>query len=189
LIPGISFKASSAHLEHTLTRDDVIRDHGFVRLLDRIHALIGSELCEQVFAKLDAAIAKLDPSRPMSVEERAWIEYLWAAARYHDQAKHSLSSASEAAALFRSPSGASLSRESLRKPKQRVAIIAARPNPITVALERSGAAVVWVPDECGEGRRLLELIAPAVVEAAQWCTALAPRDLEEAERWEVLATH
>ncbi len=37
---GLSFKVSSRYLEHTLTRDDVIREAGFERLMTRVHALI-----------------------------------------------------------------------------------------------------------------------------------------------------
>jgi molecular chaperone HtpG len=184
-IPGIALKASSPHLEHTLTRDDVIREAGFMRLMDRIHALIAGELCEQVFVALREAIAKLDPSRPPSAEERAWIEYLWAAARHHQQAKHELSSTASAVPLFRSPSGALIDRKQLRKAKE--VIVAVRPSPISSALERAGATVVWLPDECPMGRALLELLASTTVDVERWCTALPHRDDDEAARWQPLA--
>lgn len=190
MIPRIAFKASSANLEHTLTRDDVIREGGFVRLMSRVHALIGTELCEQVFAKLDQAVRELDPTRAMSTSEREWIEYLWAAADYHEQAERSQQTLVRAAAsLFRSPGGALLGREQLRRPKQRVVIVAPRPTPLTAVLERSGATVVWLPDSCAHGWALLERLAPATTTASQWCTALPPRNSDEAVRWQILATH
>ncbi len=188
-IPGIAFKASSAHLEHTLTRDDVIREAGFMRLMSRIHALIAGELCEQLFAKLDEAVRKLDPSRAPSSAEREWIEYLWGAASFHEQADHALPDSAAAAPLFRSPSGALLDREQLRKPRQKQVIVSPGPGPLSDALERAGATLVWLPDSCTRGRALLERLAPATAEVEQWCTALPPRDAEEAVRWQVLATH
>jgi hypothetical protein len=188
LIPGIAFKASSVHLEHTLTRDDVIREGGFVRLMARVHDLIATRLCEQVFAALDAAVRELDPARAPTAAVRESIEYLWAAARYHEQAEHSLPAAAAGAALVRSPSGAVLGRDQLRRPRQRQVIVAPRPSPLTEVLERGGATLVWLPDECTCGRLLVEQLAPAVVEVGQWCTALPPRDTDEAVRWQVLAS-
>jgi molecular chaperone HtpG len=183
-IPGIAFKVSSPHLEHTLTRDDVIREAGFMRLVDRIHALIGSELCEQVFVALGEAVAKLDPSQPLGKDQRDQLEYLWGAARHHMQAKHARSSETAKLPLFRSPSGAALD---LRKLERREVIVAPRPSAVTEALERSGATVVWLPDECSKGRVLLDLLARSIADVECWCTALPPRDDDEARRWQVLA--
>jgi hypothetical protein len=184
-IPGLAFKASSPNLEHTLTRDDVIREAGFLRLMDRVHALIAGELCEQVFVALAQAIRELDPSRPLTSVERGWIEYLWGAARHHQQAEHPLSPAAAELPLFRSPSGVLIDRPMLRK--RRELIVAPRSSPVTSALERAGALVVWLPDECAKGRVLLERMVPATVELERWCTALPPRDAEEAARWQPLA--
>jgi hypothetical protein len=184
-IPGIAFKASSPNLEHTLTRDDVIREDGFVRLLERVQALIAGELCEQVFASLGEAVQKLDPSKPLDGDARERIEYLWGAAHHHLKADHALSSTATAVPLFRSPSGALLDRKQLRKPSQ--VIVAPRLSPVTEALERDGAVVVWVPDECPKGRMLLERVMSATAEVERWCTALPPRDADEAARWQPLA--
>jgi hypothetical protein len=184
-IPGIAFKASSPHLEHTLTRDDVIREAGFTRLMERVHALIAGELCEQVCAALGQAIAQLDTSKPLTAEQREHLEYLWGAAHHHQQAEHALSTAAAEAPLFRSPSGAVIDRASLRK--RREVIVAPRSSPVTQALERAEAIVVWLPDECIKGRMLLERIVSTTLEVERWCTALPPRDLEEAARWRPLA--
>ncbi|MFO7565936.1 MAG: ATP-binding protein [Enhygromyxa sp.] len=188
MIPGIAFKASSAKLEHTLTRDDVIRDERFARLMSRVEGLIAGELCERVFVALDEAVRELDPEVTPTGEALRWIEYLWGAARHHLAADHPLPAAAAGAPLFRSPGGALIDREQLRRPKQRAAIIATRPSPIAAALERSGATVVWMPDPCTRGHALLERLAPATAEVERWCTALPPRDAEEALRWQVLAT-
>jgi hypothetical protein len=187
-IPGIAFKASSAKLEHTLTRDDVIRDAGFARLMTQIEGLIAGELGEQVFAALDKAVRELDPSSDLSDEQRRWIEYLWGAADHHHKAGHSLSPTALATPLFRSPGGALLSRDQLRRLWQRRVIVAQQPSPIAAALEQSGATVVWLPESCRAGRLLLERLSPTIVEIDGWCTALPPRDPEEALRWQVLAS-
>ena len=184
-IPGIAFKASSPHLEHTLTRDDVIREAGFVRLLDRVHALIAGELCEQVFRALGEAVRELDPSAPLDHATRERIEYLWGAVDHHQKAEHPLSSEAAAVPLFRSPSGALLDRPMLRR--RREVIVAPRSSPVSEALERAGAIVVWLPDECSKGRLLLERVVSATIEVDRWCTALPPRDAEEAARWRPLA--
>jgi hypothetical protein len=179
-IPGIAFKASSTKLEHTLTRDDVIRDARFNRLMATVNELIAGELCEQVFAKLDVAARDLDA-------EPTWLEYLWAAAALHVKPKHSVGEPSDAA-LFRSPSGAVIGWHALRKPKRRAVILAGAASPLTQLLEREGATVVLLPSDSVSGPALLDAIAPRVAKLEDWCTALPPRNSDEAVRWQVLAT-
>jgi molecular chaperone HtpG len=186
LVPGIAFKASSPNLEHTLTRDDVIREAGFERLMTRVHALIAGELCEQVFVRLDREIRAARELGELDVERRTWLEYLWRAALHHVRAEHVLPSAREHA-LFRTPSGTLLTESALRRPKQGAVIIAQHPGPLCEALARAGQIVVWLPEWSVRGRALLDVIAPNTVEIEQWCTALPPRNSEEAVRWQVLA--
>lgn len=183
-LPGIAFKASSPNLEHTLTRDDVIREAGFERLMTRVHALIAGELCEQVFVRLDAAVR--EPVDEPDAERRAGLEYLWRAALHHVQAEHPRPSAREHA-LFKTPSGTLLTEAAVRKPKRGAVIVAAHDGPLCEALERAGEIVVWLPEWSGRGRALLDAIAPRTVEIDEWCTALPPRNSEEAVRWQVLA--
>jgi Histidine kinase-, DNA gyrase B-, and HSP90-like ATPase len=182
-LPGIAFKASSPNLEHTLTRDDVIREAGFERLMTRVHALIAGELCEQVFARLDAAVR--EPVGEPDADQRAGLEYLWRAALHHVRAEHPLPSTCEH--VFRTPSGALLTETAVRKPKRGAVIVAAHDGPLCEALERAGEIVVWLPEWSVRGRALLDAIAPRTVEIDEWCTALPPRNSEEAVRWQVLA--
>jgi hypothetical protein len=186
-LPGIAFKASSVHLEHTLTRDDVIREAGYARLMARIHERIAGELCQRTLAALAEAIAALDPERPPDAEQRKWLDYVWGATLYHE-AEHGLPAKLGDQALFRSPSGAPLTRERLRRPKRRQVVVAAGPCPVSAVLERDGMTVVWLPGGSSRGRRLLERLAPELVDIDRWCTALPPRDSEEAVRWQVLAS-
>ena len=92
------------------------------------------------------------------------------------------------AALFRSPSGAMIGWQALRKPKRRAVILASAPSPLSELLEREGATVVLLPDRCVRGATLLELLAPRVATLESWCTTLPPRNSDEAQRWQVLAS-
>ena len=185
LIPGIAFKASSPNLEHTLTRDDVIREAGFERLMARVHALIAGELCEQVFARLDVTVRGHDLGE-LDESARTRLEYLWRAGLHHVRAEHARPSVREHA-WFRSTSGATLT-ESVLKRSKRAVIVAQRGGPLCEALERGGEIVVWLPEWAVQGRGLLDAIAPRTVEIDEWCTALPPRNSDEALRWQVLAS-
>ncbi|MCA9682020.1 MAG: ATP-binding protein [Myxococcales bacterium] len=192
LIPGVAFKASSANLEHTLTRDDVIREAGFERLMARVHGLIADELCTAVFTALDEAARALDPSSPPSGEARDRIAYLWRCALWHEQAEHDLPerAAVQQAAIFRSPAGRLLTLSELRKGRGKGFIVAARSSPLTEILERAGQLVLWLPADFSSGRALATALSrDRVQEVERWCTALPPRDSREAVRWQVLANH
>jgi hypothetical protein len=186
LLPGIAFKASSPNLEHTLTRDDVIREAGFERLMTRVHALIAGELCEQVFVRLDQAIRAARELGEADEQRRTGLEYLWRAALHHVRAEHALPSAREHG-LFRTPSGALLTEAAVRKPKRGAVIVAQHAGPLCEVLERAGEVVVWLPEWSVRGRALLDAIAVRTTELEQWCTALPPRSSDEAVRWQVLA--
>jgi molecular chaperone HtpG len=179
LLPGIAFKASSPNLEHTLTRDDVIREAGFERLMVRVHALIAGELCEQVFVELDAAVREHADDE----QHRTWLEYLWRAALHHVRAEHERP---REHVWFRTPSGVLLTEAAVRKPRQGAVIVAQHGGPLCEALERAGEVVVWLPEWSVRGRALLDVIAPRTVELDEWCTALPARNSEEAVRWQVL---
>jgi molecular chaperone HtpG len=187
LAGGYAFKASSPNLEHTLTRDDVIREAGFDRLMVRVHELIAGQLCERVFVQLDQAIRALpEPAVECSEEQREWLEYLWSAALHHVRAEHVLPS--RGPALFRSPSGALLTESAVRKPKRGAVIVAQQGGALCEALERAGEVVVWLPEWSVRGRALLDVLAPKTAEIDQWCTAMPPRNSDEAQRWQVLAS-
>jgi hypothetical protein len=184
---GIAFKASSPNLEHTLTRDDVIREAGFDRLMVRLQALVAEQLCEQVFIQLDRAIRALpDVVGECSEAQRGWLEYLWAAALHHVRAEHALPSRDQA--LFRSPSGALLTASAVRKAKRGLVIVAQGGGPPCEVLERAGEVVVWLPEWSVRGRALLDVLAPNTAEIEQWCTAVPPRDGDEEVRWQALAS-
>lgn len=51
--PGVMVKVNSDFLEHTLTRDKVVEDEGFAKLLTRVAELVEKELPEMLFAELE----------------------------------------------------------------------------------------------------------------------------------------
>jgi hypothetical protein len=79
---GIAFKISSPHLEHTLTRDNVIEDDAFRKVMGDVARLARTDLCVRAFEALAANVAGNG-----SVEER---EYLFGAVLWHLQDGHPL---------------------------------------------------------------------------------------------------
>jgi molecular chaperone HtpG len=55
LVPGVTFKAASRYLEHTLTRDDVRRDRGFAKVLELVRRLAAGPLVERLRQELPGA--------------------------------------------------------------------------------------------------------------------------------------
>lgn len=145
LLPGVAFKASSARLEHTLTRDDVIREAGFDRLLDDVGALIANELADAVVDRLDGAIRTLEADRSPTGDALDELVYLWRAARYH--AGHEQLGRAGAKAVFASPSGGAIELAAVRRPAGDRVVVAGARSPLTDALEADGGLVVWIPDE------------------------------------------
>nr|WP_255216270.1 ATP-binding protein [Pseudenhygromyxa sp. WMMC2535] len=189
MIPGLAFKASSAKLEHTLTRDDVIRDQGFDRLMAQVHALVAGELCERVFAEIDAAVRLLDPSAGLDDASTERLEYLWAAAAWHEQAEHALPESVAERALFRSPAGRLISLANLRRARRSAAkrpVLASAPSELSEAMERAGYLVLWLPPTCAAGWTLADRVGRGSLNIDAWCTATPARDSEEALRWQPL---
>lgn len=63
LIPGVSFRVEAATLEHTLTRDNVLRDGHFDDVIARLKALATGPLRERWTTALQAAVATGDHDR------------------------------------------------------------------------------------------------------------------------------
>ena len=72
-VPGVTFLVEAAELEHTLTRDNVLRDAGYRRVVERLQELAEGPLKESLVAELRAAVAAADLER---------VEALAASARH-----------------------------------------------------------------------------------------------------------
>lgn len=63
LLPGVCFRAAGRHLEHTLTRDNVIRDRHFDHVMAAVRAAAGTRLRDAVHAEAGAAATAGDLAR------------------------------------------------------------------------------------------------------------------------------
>lgn len=81
--PGVSFKAKSRYLEHTLTRDNVMKDENYEKLMAIIERLVKEELPPRLteeLGKAAAAISKLSEKArptPEDAAERERLAALW----------------------------------------------------------------------------------------------------------------
>ena len=62
--PGVAFKVSSRYLEHTLTRDNVLRDAAFERAMSLLAELVERRLPVALFDAIDAAVRAGEVPRP-----------------------------------------------------------------------------------------------------------------------------
>jgi hypothetical protein len=134
---GLSFKVSSRYLEHTLTRDDVIKDGHFSKVVSRLHELARGPLRERVFAQLDAAV-RLSAS---TVEQ---LQVLYAAALWHLRDNKGLSRALAKFACARAPSGKIWTWAALRDAAEKAdeLLFSSTRTPLSDAAEQLGHAVV-----------------------------------------------
>ncbi|KIG17678.1 hypothetical protein DB30_02953 [Enhygromyxa salina] len=141
---GLSFKVSSRYLEHTLTRDDVIKDGHFNKVVARLRELARGSLRERVFEALDA-----------HVRAGAWISgadtdgalarllALYEAAAWHFNDGAGLSRGVGDRACARSPSGRIWTWAALRKALgDRGPLFASQRTPLSDAVEADGGAVI-----------------------------------------------
>lgn len=180
---GLVYKISSDHLEHTLTRDNVIQDENYQRVLTRLDALVEGPLCREVFARLDAVVRAGDPIPA----------HLHRAAAWHLRArKGALPRDVERAAVARSPSGQPIPLAELRKVVDAGArgkdapLQASARSPLTDALEAQGRLIVLAAP-ADPIHDLVAALGPPLPAAATYCTALPPRGEVEARRWQPLA--
>jgi hypothetical protein len=62
-IPGVTFRVAGRHLEHTLTRDNVIRDRHYAVVLDAVREAARVQLGDAVHAEAHAAATARDAER------------------------------------------------------------------------------------------------------------------------------
>ncbi len=71
-IPGVTFRVEAAGLEHTLTRDNVLRDAGFAGVIATLHAHVRDRLVPRWQAALAAAVDAGDEDRRRALLAVAW---------------------------------------------------------------------------------------------------------------------
>jgi hypothetical protein len=189
VVPGIAFKVSSAKLEHTLTRDDVIREHSFDRVMAQVRELAGEPLARAVAECLGAmnrGLGQLDITA-ITPEQLKQLEYLWRA--YHRHALGRTSHASHfAQPMFRTVAGGLVCPSELIGLRKAAVAIAEGPSPTAERLTAAGTPVIWLPTTSEHGPKLLAWMTRACPPIRQWCTATPARDAQERERWQPLIT-
>jgi hypothetical protein len=170
---GISFKVSSRYLEHTLTRDDVIKDGHFGKVVARLNELARGKLREQVFAQLDAAV-RAEPwphSLDMAGPAAKHLQVLYEAAQWHVLDEQGLSRALAKLACARGPSGRIWTWADLRDAaaKGDELLLSSARTPLSDAAEQLGRAVVLTFAGVDEQTQELEKTAlqPLIKSVAQ----------------------
>ncbi|HVI03955.1 MAG TPA: ATP-binding protein [Enhygromyxa sp.] len=130
---GLCFKVSSRYLEHTLTRDDVIKDGHFGKVVKRLRELAGDELRDKVFAELDAAVRGPWPFAESPEAER--LQLLYEAATWHLTDGKGLARAHAKLGCARSPSGRIWTWAELRKQAAEGVWFASARTPLSDAVE------------------------------------------------------
>ena len=130
--PGIAYKVSSPHLEHTLTRDNVIHDAGYERVMQRVGELVAGPLCDAVLQRLRAGLAG---------EPGVDLEGLTLALTRHAAAGH-LARRGDAV-VARSPAGRELTWKQLDgSHEDRAVYVTRHRSHLTDVLEQRGRTVV-----------------------------------------------
>ena len=161
---ALSFKASSPHLEHTLTRDNVIQDAGYERVLASIEALADGPLRLEVYRRLESAVESgaAEPS----------LADVYSAAGWHYERGVLPEDASRAVA--RAPSGQLLTLDHLMAiPRERMVLVSSERTPLSDAAEQAGYTVAaagtqgpcfdFLTKVAPEGVRVLPLTETLVV--------------------------
>ncbi|MFV8755257.1 ATP-binding protein [Nannocystaceae bacterium ST9] len=149
---GMAFKVSSRYLEHTLSRDDVIKEEHYGKVVKRIRELVVGKLRDEVFARLDRAL-RAAPGSPEILRDDE-LGFLYEAAAWHlGHAQGELGRELRKLAAARSVGGRLWTWAELGKSLAPDAVLrfAARPSPLSAALEAKGEVVLAPLGSIGEG--------------------------------------
>lgn len=150
---GVAFKIDSRYLEHTLTRDNVIRDRNYERAMGIVRRLVEGPLLERLLDLLEAEAASAKPG-PLH-------DYLYGTAFRQLPAK-----AAPDRKLFRDVAGTPVSLRECRAAARRGELYRDVPgSPVGEALRAVHSAVIDAPDGSAEAQ-LLDWVARAEVPRA-----------------------
>ncbi len=187
---GIAFKASSRQLDLTLTRDAVIHDVNYQRLIAKVRSTVETRLCERVFSMLEKRVWTTPPDDAEArAEHEALGEYLYDAAIWHIRQKHRLPAGVEDRAAFRSPAGLAIGVSAVHRALARRGVVyfEAERSPLTDALEDRGHLVIRMAPGSPE-HRLLKALDPGErsVAVCERCCMPLPLADDALERWRPL---
>ncbi|MDC0723130.1 ATP-binding protein [Nannocystis bainbridge] len=177
-LPYVAFKIDSRFLEHTLTRDNVIRDENYAKAMTIVQAVARGQLMDQVFAALERIAA----GEVVPDEERALLLRCAEAALKERQAQRGW----WAAKVLPTVGGPPLSMQALREQAVlRAVMCATAMSPVVAALQADRHVVI----ACTPRDAIATLVRTATgawaAPVTQLCTAL-PLAPAEAEAWEPL---
>ncbi|MCB9702089.1 MAG: ATP-binding protein [Myxococcales bacterium] len=182
--PGLAFKISSDLLEHTLTRDNVIQDRGYYRVLERLQALIRGPLSAAVFAALEKAL--VDGHLP-----RSGLDYLYKAAAWHLGDTADQPAEVMARRVATTPSGQPITLGALKEAMGRSErpLVARERSPLSDAVEATRRMVILAAEDDPLQRLIAHLDGGKRLETVgeRFCMPLPPRDDLEASRLRPLA--
>jgi hypothetical protein len=199
---GLCFKVSSRYLEHTLTRDDVIKDGHFGKVAARLRELARDELRSKVFTEIDAAVRGSWPADEGPAAER--LQILYEAAVWHLTDAKGVPRGQAKRACARGPSGRIWTWGELRKAAAEGLWFASARTPLSDAVEALDRPVLCsyggVYEHTHESfthsvmRPLIQCLQLAVGTGEdgrwlgkEWFVPLAP-DRNEARQWAGLAS-
>jgi hypothetical protein len=188
-LPRIAFKIDSRYLEHTLTRDNVIRDDNYAKAMGIVGRLARTRLVEQLVETLAQRTASSHASpEPTSAADESELERL----RSRLFEVIITQGAEVPAAVFERPlvpaltaAGPELlSLARVRKLGKRC-WSASVPSPVTAALVERGDTVLLVAADSSLAITVTHLCDGRAPRVSSLCTAVAATPLERA-RWQPL---
>ncbi len=186
----ISFKLSSRYLEHTLTRDNVIRDANFHKAMAMVDRLATESLPRLLFERLEEAVLEEETSKRLDFLYRAATGCLTSRKRDY---KHRLdldADGIEERVVFKTVSGREVTLKEIRGAtrKGRRFLIETGESPLTRALQAAGELVLEVNSNGAAYQflRALHREKELVYAPAKYCLPVPARSDEETRRWEPL---
>ncbi len=148
--PRIAVKVSSRYLEHTLTRDNVLEDDNYRKVMARVETLVNGALVDLLFEQVESAIDNGSDEEGLKELQGLLVQHL--------REEHQLSKTNRRRGIARMVSGGSLSLDRIRQAidKERF-LVATIDSPLTDALIDAG----WtVAESSSIGNGLLERFCP-----------------------------
>lgn len=185
-IPFVTFKVSSRYLEHTLTRDNVLRDANYHKAMERVAKMAARELPRALFDALQASLDGASEGERDALYSvlRVWLSTHLVAdnLKIHDWARKEYE-------VFVSPSGQRLTLEAVMRAKDHGSLYYdVGRSPVTDALEKAGNVVVRCTKGKDPARTVLDALHGGKVKRASraFCTVLPASSHDEDERWDRL---
>jgi hypothetical protein len=151
VLPHLAFKIDSRFLEHTLTRDNVLRDDNFLKAMAIVERVAAGPLMDALFDQLAALAAA-----PATARDPAAVAELYAAASRHVLAGGALSEALRACPVLPTLGGPAISLNDCAGQGDALRCDRVR-SPVTDTLAQRGRPVL----DCAAGDPIHDLVVAA----------------------------